>query len=309
VASEALHPIRVAARRTGLSPYVLRMWEHRYRAVTPQRTPTGRRIYSDADIERLQLLATATHHGRSIGQVTALSNARLLEILRDDDAELPPRAIATRADHHVPKPWVVECAHRIERLDADGLQAALHRARCELSLRAWVEQLVVPLLTRLGERWRDGTVRPVHEHLASSAVRDCLARFESGMMGNRADAKLVVATPAGQMHELGALAVAAIAASSGWSVTYLGANLAADDIALAARTCKARAVALSIGYPEDDPRLPVEIDALRHALGRSVALWLGGRGCDGYAVDLARMRITPLRDLTELRRELERLGD
>jgi methanogenic corrinoid protein MtbC1 len=286
------------------------MWEHRYRAVTPQRTPTGRRLYSDADIERLQLLETATHHGRSIGHVAGLTNERLIDLLRDDDAELPPRGPARPADPHLPKPWVEECAQRIERLDVDALHSVLHRARCELSLRGWVEQLVVPLLVRLGERWRDGTLRPVHEHLASSAIRDCLARFESsGVMGNRATAKLVVGTPAGQMHELGALAVAVIAASSGWSVTYLGPNLAAGDIALAARTCKARAVALSIVYPEDDPRLPVEIDTLRHALGRSVALWLGGRGCDGYAVDLARMRISPLRDLSELRRELERLGD
>ncbi|MDQ4146702.1 MAG: MerR family transcriptional regulator [Pseudomonadota bacterium] len=57
---QAAHPIQVAARRTGLSTYVLRAWEQRYALVTPQRSASGRRRYSDADIERLQLLQFAT---------------------------------------------------------------------------------------------------------------------------------------------------------------------------------------------------------------------------------------------------------
>jgi DNA-binding transcriptional MerR regulator len=62
------HPIQVVARRTGLSPDVLRVWEKRYQAVEPGRTKTGRRLYSDDDIERLRLLREATSRGRRIGE-------------------------------------------------------------------------------------------------------------------------------------------------------------------------------------------------------------------------------------------------
>ena len=50
----------VVVRRTGLSPDVLRVWERRYGAVHPTRSPGNRRFYSDADVERLQLMRAAT---------------------------------------------------------------------------------------------------------------------------------------------------------------------------------------------------------------------------------------------------------
>ncbi len=66
------HPIPVVARRTGLSADVIRAWEKRYAVVTPARTAAGRRLYSDADVERLALVARATLTGRTVGQVAAL---------------------------------------------------------------------------------------------------------------------------------------------------------------------------------------------------------------------------------------------
>ena len=73
-----LHPIQVVTRRTGVSADVLRVWEKRYAVVTPVRSPSGRRLYSDADIERLRLLVQAKRTGRTIGQIAALSAAALV---------------------------------------------------------------------------------------------------------------------------------------------------------------------------------------------------------------------------------------
>ena len=42
------HSIQSVARRTGLTPHVIRIWEKRYAAVQPSRTETNRRLYSDA---------------------------------------------------------------------------------------------------------------------------------------------------------------------------------------------------------------------------------------------------------------------
>src|SRR3569623_849784 len=75
------HPIAGVAQRTGLSQDVLRVWERRYEAVVPARSETGVRLYSDADIERLILLRTATRGGRGIGQVAKLSTRALETIV------------------------------------------------------------------------------------------------------------------------------------------------------------------------------------------------------------------------------------
>ena len=56
----------VITRRTGLSADVIRAWERRYQAVSPERTQIGRRLSSDRDIARLALLRRAIHAGRRI---------------------------------------------------------------------------------------------------------------------------------------------------------------------------------------------------------------------------------------------------
>src|SRR5512141_1849871 len=88
------HPIAVVAERTGLSQDVLRVWERRYDAVQPVRSPGGQRHYSDADIERLSLLRAATGAGRSIGQVARLPTEAIAALVADDAAARSRRASA-----------------------------------------------------------------------------------------------------------------------------------------------------------------------------------------------------------------------
>src|SRR5687768_2967127 len=76
-----LHTIQVAARRTGLSTHVIRVWERRYAAVKPERDASDRRLYSETEIDRLALLRDVTEAGHSIGTVANLDAAQLQELL------------------------------------------------------------------------------------------------------------------------------------------------------------------------------------------------------------------------------------
>ncbi|UCC49299.1 MAG: MerR family transcriptional regulator, partial [Gemmatimonadota bacterium] len=79
------HPIRIVARRTGLSRDVLRAWELRHGAVEPERTPAGQRLYSDDDIERLRLIQRSLEAGRRIGQVAGLPTEELARLVGEDE--------------------------------------------------------------------------------------------------------------------------------------------------------------------------------------------------------------------------------
>jgi methylmalonyl-CoA mutase cobalamin-binding subunit len=116
-----------------------------------------------------------------------------------------------------------------------------------------------------------------------------------------------VATPAGQLHELGALLVGAIAANLGWQVTSLGASLPALEIAGAACQKKARAVALSLVYPEDDANLPGELTRLREALPEDTTLLVGGRAMPAYRDVLQRLGAVLEEDVLQLGLALDRL--
>jgi methylmalonyl-CoA mutase cobalamin-binding subunit len=117
----------------------------------------------------------------------------------------------------------------------------------------------------------------------------------------------IVTTPAGQLHEIGALIIAAVAGAEGWRVTYLGPNLPAEDIAAATQQQHARAVGLSIVYPPDDPHLPQELTRLRQYLAPEVALFVGGRAAPGYRETLQRLGVVLPSGLAEFRLHLERL--
>jgi len=71
------HPIKVVATRTGLSKDVIRVWEKRYQAINPQRSDTGRRLYTDADIAHLLKLKQAISGGWRISDVAKLSKDEL----------------------------------------------------------------------------------------------------------------------------------------------------------------------------------------------------------------------------------------
>ena len=96
--NEAHYPIQLVARLTGLSAHVIRIWEQRYRAVEPQRTATNRRLYSQRDIERLNLLRDLTQAGHSIGQVAQLPTDKLgkLVVATPHLQARAPRAAAAR---------------------------------------------------------------------------------------------------------------------------------------------------------------------------------------------------------------------
>ncbi|ANM30127.1 hypothetical protein ABI59_11905 [Acidobacteria bacterium Mor1] len=309
MSTDPKHPIQVVVRRTGLTADVIRVWERRYNAVEPRRSDTNRRLYSDADVERLRLLRKATLSGRRIGDVAEYSDDELRQLTADDaEAEaLAPRPAGKRNDVSVQSHHDA-CLAAVRALDGDGLQQALSNAAVTLATPVLLERLLMPLLREIGDLWREGTLRVAHEHLASAIVRSFLGALKNrGNAGVAAESgpEVVVTTPAGQIHELGALMVAVTASLDGWRVTYLGPNLPAEEIAAAVRGRDCKALAMSVVYPADDPQLVVELRRLRDLLPEGLPVIVGGSAAHGYGQVLAEVGATVREDMQAFRRELE----
>jgi MerR family transcriptional regulator, light-induced transcriptional regulator len=298
----AVHPIRVVAERTGLSPDVLRVWERRYRVVEPARDAGGRRVYADADIEYLGLLGRATAAGRSIGKLANLSREELAELVRTDEAARRSRANLegqSNAARHVE-----QAIERVRALDGAGLEGALRRAAALLGVPVLLEAVVAPLFRRIGDEWHAGTMSPAQEHLASAVVRSLLATFPGGPAAPADAPRLVVATLEGERHEIGALLVATAAMTEGWSVIYLGPDLPAGEIARAAAETAAEAVAVSIVYMTDRETVRAGVAALRAQLPRQATLLVGGGGAAAVGGSIGGPGIVVLGGLDELRTAL-----
>lgn len=232
-------------RRTGLSADVIRAWERRHGAVAPERSGGGQRLYTEDDVVRLALMRRATADGHSIGEIARLDTGALEALLAG------PRRRGAEGPRHALQAALDEAMVATERLDSVALEQALKRAVLSLGTERFVDDVVSRYLHAVGDRWHAGTLSPAHEHFASSTTRRVLAWVTDAYAPADDAPRIVVATPSGELHELGAMAAAAVAAAEGVLVVYLGANLPAADIAAAAKAVRARAVALSVVYANE----------------------------------------------------------
>ena len=296
------YPIKVVSQMTGLSAFVIRAWEKRYDAVTPSRTDTNRRLYSEEDIEKLRLLNEAIQKGHNIGGIANLSINELKSILeqeRNTGSELVSEEIISDVDS-----LLDVCIEAVKTYNAKELETILLKASSKLSQPQLIENLVVPLVYKIGDLWQDGEIRVANEHLASAVIRSFLASLIEQHSPDENAPVIISATPRGQDHELGAMIVGVIAAPLGWKVIYLGPNLPVEEISAVADSLGAKVVALSIVYPGDDQQLKKDLHKLRIILPESTSIIFGGRASTSYLDIIDEIGGTHVNDTRQLRTEL-----
>jgi DNA-binding transcriptional MerR regulator/methylmalonyl-CoA mutase cobalamin-binding subunit len=303
----AQYLISTVSKRSGVKSDLVRAWERRYQAVTPTRTSGGHRVYSAQDIARLKLLNQATSNGHSISQIARLPLDELKKLVKDEpDLVSVPVAPVNGVDRQfLAEDYIDKCYNAVLAFDANALETHFEHAIVELGTETFIEHLLTPLLTKIGERWRIGELRPVHEHMASSIIRSLtyILRNNNPIASNAP--RMIVTTPIGQLHELGALLAAIIAELKGWQVTYLGANLPSEEIAAAVRFTHARAVTLSISSNNDDLTIQKEIRRLKILIGNDVALIVGGRAASHYKALLDEVGVLNIQSYDHFRTVLD----
>ena len=317
------HPIKTVAWQTGLSPHVIRAWEKRYQTVQPTRSEGKQRLYSTADIERLTVLRQATEAGFSIGTIASLPTESVQALLTKavgtqrvvDSAETGQTdLVKIGLPLSFVDPGMEEIGGFLDgafeavlRTDAERLEGLLERASVSLGQMRLLSDLVVPLVERIGEGWIKGQVKVAQEHVATAVLRTFLGHIARPIALHPRAPVLVVTTPSGQHHELGAIIVAAAATGIGWRVVYGGACLPAEEIASMAIEQRARAVGLSVVHPTDDPALSLELQLLRRLLPPSTPILVGGRASAAYQAEIdavGAMRVGSLESLRQLLNQL-----
>ena len=280
--------MKFVARQTGLSVHTIRVWEKRYGAVRPVRAPNNRRLYTEEDVERLRVLHEATQAGHSIGQIARATLPQLHDLLRDASAR--PRTSRDRNSAKrdgVTAELIEQTLEAIVEFDGPWLGKLLDRAAVELGSPAVLQKFIASLAEQVGDLWRKGELTIAHEHFTTDRITEFLNHFARPYAESVTAPHLVLATPTGQLHELGAIIVAAAARSHGWRTTYLGAALPIEELVGAVRNLQPRAVGLSIVYPPDDAALRRDLLKLRALLPKETAFLVGGRSADSY-LDLWR---------------------
>ncbi|MEY5026996.1 MAG: hypothetical protein RLZZ244_2524 [Verrucomicrobiota bacterium] len=277
--------IRHVAQRTGLTAHVIRAWERRYQILDPNRSDGGHRVYTESDIERISLLASVVRTGRAISTVASLSNDALRELLATppEGSERPRRAhrAITMAAGFQEK-----ILNALKDFKTRTIYDILDQGQVALGWNGLLQLVIAPTAEQVGEHWREGLMTTAHEHLFTSTIKVFLGNLTRQYGINPNAPRIVISTPSGQYHELGALLTAACAANIGWETAYLGPSLPAAELVGAVVQFKAKVLALSIVYPNDDPNVASEIREIGKLMPKDVHLIAGGRAASAYAAEL-----------------------
>ncbi len=304
------YPMKYVVQQTGLSPHVLRVWERRYGAVHPERSETNRRLYTDEEVRRLELLASLSQSGHGISQIATLSTDQLAEMANREEAAPPSQSGPEKANDLDPAAEFLALAWtHVLGLEPSKLQDVLEDATVAMGTTSALESLVIPLLNRIGAAWDTGEISPAEEHAASAVIKEMIFLGSRPFTESAGAPNIIATTPAGQLHELGAAMITAAARRLGWNVTYLGPSLPAEEIARAAIRSEAIAVALSVVYPSDDPQLPDELRRLRKHLPEGMPILIGGRAAHAYLDVIKHIGATFLTDIPSFKGELAHIRE
>ena len=266
------YPIRAVAKLTGISVDTLRAWERRYGVVVPARDERGR-VYSEADVERLSLLRRAVERGHAIGRVAPLSVEDLRSLVGRPPAAQPAVPLSTPVA-------IGELLAAVVRFDLDSLRRELTRLAVVLTPRQLALDVALPLMRLVGEAWHDGKLTIGQEHLVTAEIRSlvgALARLREPPPGAP---RVLIATPEGDAHELGALVAALLATGAGTAPFYFGPGLPTRELVAAARRLHPRAVVLSMTGADAREGVPQSVAELARALPAGTACWVGGAGAE-----------------------------
>ncbi len=291
-----VHRIHRVAKLTGLSKVVIRVWERRYGFVKPSRSANRYREYSDEEVALLRFVKAQMEQGATIGSLAAEGHDPLI------------------ARMHVATPVSIEEQKPHERLLDDLMEslAPLNKARFERRLNGAVavipfeeavQRILLPLQRRVGELWHQGRLNVGVEHYVTKIIQQKLFSVMNQLPVNEFGPRILIACPEGETHEIGAQAVAYIAAMKGCHVYYLGPNLPSSDLATFCETIKPDLVLLSLTEIKAEAVVLQLLKELEHLATRcSVAV--GGQGARAIEDRLRETKIELLDDLAALHNRL-----
>lgn len=228
------YTIQAVERATGVAGSRLRTWERRYGVPDPPRSPSGRRLYSEADVQLVRRMAALIDAGISVAQAA--------EAVKAGETWAPP---APKEVEPPPPSIVGELVQAARDLDGERVDGLLVSASHDLGWGEALDTVVFPAIRRVGDEWMAGRFTPAHEHLLSEAVRLRLDAAVAAVGPGTGGPLVMLACPEDEMHDLGLASLRLLLRQAGFSVAYLGADVPSTALIQAVEQVQPQAVVLS----------------------------------------------------------------
>ena len=228
----AIYTIKDIEKMSGIKAHTIRMWERRYGMVIPKRTDTNIRYYSDEDLKDLLNISILNKNGMKISKIAEL-----------DKIEIGDK-VGTLLDNSQKYEHVID-SMLISMLEIDeyALDNSFNKALAEYGFEKLIEDIIFPLLERIGLLWQTNAITPAHERFLTNILRhNFIVAIEKEVPLKKNESnKIIFFLPEGELHEFGLLFYSYIARERGYEVVYLGTSIPLQDLKEVQRVTQAKA--------------------------------------------------------------------
>ncbi len=219
--AEKVYSIKDLETISGIKAHTIRIWERRYRLLSPLRTDTNIRIYSDTDLRRLMNVATLLGRKYKISKIAGLGDDKLRDLV------LLPSKGQEGARAEIIGQMTLYMLH----FDGPSFSLLLEQVIEKSGFGEAATEIIFPFLQKVGTFWQVGSVVPAHEHLVTGLIRHRFIFELTRAQSQLKEGKVMVSfLHEEEMHDLLLLYYSVLAAQKGYRILYLGQNVPVSDL-------------------------------------------------------------------------------
>lgn len=266
-----MYNIKAAAKILDMPKVTIRSWETRYNAITPARTETGHRLYSDQNLEDLKWLKIQVQkNGIKISE--AVKQLHSSKRKPSEKVTVPSDFDAQTYDKQVHELYMAA-----SELDTERFNYLLDLHFSLFHYRTVFFSIIVPLMVRVGKEWGNGSMSVAHEHLISHIIQQRFTQFFRVFPTSSELPKVMSLCPSGEFHQLGLMLFTLFLREKGYPVVFLGADTPLDGLSEIVAQQDIRIVAMATTTPSSLPVVERYIADIG-AANPDVHFMVGGRG-------------------------------
>ncbi len=206
---------------SGIKAHTIRMWEKRHNIFDPDRTETNIRLYTNDDLKKLLNIASVLEHGMKISKVSSLSTDELnneIEKLQQENIDAAKKII------------INDLIVATLQCNVVAFEKMYQSYTKEHSLEQTIEEIIYPLLIRIGLMWTVSKLSPAQEHFASQMIRQKLFTAIDNLPVATSSERFVLYLPDNEDHEIGLLYAYYLIKKAGHECIYLGPSVPLQDV-------------------------------------------------------------------------------
>ena len=205
---------------TGIKAHTLRIWEQRYSFLTPSRSQTNIRFYSNEELIILLNISLLNKYGHKISKIDKMSTEEIKDKILNLD---PVNGTLDALNNELLKSMIEIDTRKFEEL----LQGYINSH----GVKNAVINIIYPFLDRIGILWLTENINPAQEHLVSNIIRQkILVGIDTLPWPPPNSKKACLFLPEGEFHELTLLFISYLLRSHGIEVVYIGSNTPLKDV-------------------------------------------------------------------------------